>query len=80
MQTQEKPTFLYRLFENTLNLFQLKYPTAPQTNQPLTPLQKEELIFKNSLDQLKKISSKIKGTKLDYMIQRFEKENVYLYV
>lgn len=77
---EEKPTFLYRMFEDTLNFFHIKYPTAPSQTTPLTPLQKEELIFKNSLSQLKKISPKIKGTKLDYMIQRFEKEHVYLYV
>jgi hypothetical protein len=93
--SQETPTFFYKIFENTLNLFKSKLtssqptplptsqPTPIPTSQPTpipTPLQKEKQIFEHSLEQLKKISPKIKGTKLYFMIQRFEKEHVYLYV
>jgi hypothetical protein len=95
--SQENPTLFYKIFENTLNLFQSKLsssqptptpkptpqPTPQPTSQPTplpTPLQKEKQIFEHSLEQLKKISPKIKGTKLYFMIERFEKEHVYLYV
>jgi hypothetical protein len=88
MQQEETPTFLYRMFENTMNLFKSKSSTAPETtelqselqSELQTPLQKEEQIFKNSISELKKISPKIKGSKLDYMIQRFEKEQIYVYI
>ena len=84
MQQEETPTFLYRMFENTMNLFNNKSSTAPETpelqSELQTPLQKEEQIFKNSISELKKISPKIKGSKLDYMIQRFEKEQIYVYI
>jgi hypothetical protein len=84
MQPEEQPTLFYRLFENTLHFFQSKLttqqpipqPTPPQPN----PQQKEEQVFQQSINQLKKIAPKIKGTKLDYMIQRFEQEHVYQYI
>jgi hypothetical protein len=91
--SQENPTLFYKIFENTLNLFQSKLsssqppptpkPTPQPTSQPTplqSPLQKEKQIFEHSLEQLKKISPKIKGTKLYFMIERFEKEHIYLYV
>jgi hypothetical protein len=86
MQT-EQPTFFYRIFEKTLNLFKSNLSTTtppaitlPPNDHVQTPLQKELHTFETSIQQLKKLAPKIKGTKLFYMIQRFEKERVYLYV
>ena len=89
MQT-EQPSYFYKIFQDTLNLFKsnLFTTTTPTTNSITlppndnvqTPLQKELHTFESSLPQLKKIAPKIKGTKLFYMIQRFEKEHVYVYV
>jgi hypothetical protein len=55
-------------------------PLPPPTSHLQTPLQQEQHTFETSLESLKKIAPQIKGTKLDYMIQRFDKEHVYMYV
>jgi hypothetical protein len=56
------------------------HPLPPSASHLQTPLQQEQHTFETSLESLKKISPQIKGTKLDYMIQRFDKEHVYMYV
>jgi hypothetical protein len=77
---KEQSTYFYRIFEETLNLFRSKLTTTQvsTTNQintsSQTPLEKSQQNFEKNLYELKKILPKIKGTKLYYMIQRYEKE------
>jgi hypothetical protein len=93
---KEQPTYLYKVFEDTLNLFRNKITSTPvdtlkpqpqQTptiqhengTQYSTPLKEEEEVFAVSIEKLKKILPQIKGTKLSYMIERYEELKV-LYI
>jgi len=80
MQQEEKSTFLYSIFENAMNLFHIKYSTTPQITTSETPLEKEDRIFTEKFSQLKKISPKLKGTKLYYMIMRYEETKKKKYI
>jgi hypothetical protein len=127
MQKEEQPTYLYKIFEDTLNLLRKKIsltplesntpqsstsqpstpqpstsqPSTPQpsTSQPSTPqpstpqpieykkptpfqspLNEEVKIFATSIEKLKKIIPQMKGTKLSYMILRYEKEGEIKYI
>ena len=52
----------------------------PSTQQQSTPSIPTAPDVEPNIAKLKTIASKIKGTKLFYMIQRYEAEHIYIYV
>ena len=82
---EEQPTYFYRIFEQTLDYFRSsltssQIPPTNQINSQQSPLEKSQQNFEKNLSKLKRILPKIKGTKLYYMIQRYEKELKIKYI
>lgn len=81
----QQPTPFYRVFENTLNFIKNKITgsnseTKNPSSNPSSNLEPDIEKLKTKLIEQKKVSHKLKGTKLFYMIERCEKEDVYLYI
>ena len=84
----QQPTSFYRVFENTLNFVKNKITgSKSESNHDFNPnsskIEPDIEKLKEKLRTIKKnshISHKLKGTKLFYMIERCEHENIYLYI
>jgi hypothetical protein len=81
----QQPTSFYRVFENTLNFIKNKITGSnSETNLNINPssskLDPDIEKLKTILERKKEINHKLKGTKLCYMIERCENEDVYLYI
>ena len=79
----QQPTSFYRVFENTLNFIKNKITGSksesnPDFNPNSSKIEPDIEKLKEKLRTIKK--GKIKGTKLFYMIERCENENIYLYI
>jgi len=88
-EDNKNPTLFYKVFENTLNSVKSNLFSQPQSSNPVpknpssnfhTPL--ENILKTNKSKQLLKEQKKelLKGTKVYYMIQRIEEEEIYIYI
>jgi len=80
---QQPPTSFYRVFENTLNFIQNKITgsnseSKSNFNPNSSKTEQEIKMLKQKLKEIKK--EKLKGTKLFYMMERCQHEDVYLYI
>jgi hypothetical protein len=89
MEPKEKSSSFFSVFENTLdflkNSISFSSQPEPDNNTPSktilkTPLENEKIIFETELSTLKKRVPEIVGTKLGFMVVRYEKEGVYMYI
>ena len=90
----QSPTLFYGIFEKTLNqfknVFSTKISSAPSVATPIfapeIPINKstapmtENFEIENNIQKIKPVLNKIKGTKLYYMVRRYETEKKYVYV
>ena len=88
MEPKEKSSSFYSVFENTFDYFKnsISFSSVPEpdntSSQTLlkTPLENEKLNLESNLKELKKVVPEISGTKLCFMLMRYEKEGVYMYI
>ena len=79
----QQPTSFYRVFENTLHFIKNKITgSKSESNHDFNPnsskIDPDIEVLKEKFRTIKK--EKLKGTKLCYMIERCENENVNLYI
>jgi hypothetical protein len=87
MEPKPKSSSFYSVFENTLDFLKNSFSFSSQpepdntSNTKLkTPLENEKIIFDTELQGLKKSVPEIVGTKLCFMVERYESEGVYMYI
>jgi hypothetical protein len=88
-EDNKNPTLFYKVFENTLNSVKSNlFPHSQSSNHvPKNPSSKmntplENILKTNKSKQLLKEQKKelLKGTKMYYMIERIEEEEIYIYI
>ncbi len=87
MEPKENSSSFYSIFENTFDYLKNSISFSSQPNpepEPKTvlktPLEHEKIIFETKLNVLKKLFAELSGTKLSYMVERYESEGVYMYI
>jgi hypothetical protein len=89
MEPKPKSSSFYSVFENTLDYLKnsISFSSQPEPdNTPntklKTPLENEKIILEDSKSKkkIKNVLPQIAGTKLFFMVERYEKEDVYMYI
>ena len=88
MEPKEKSSSFFSVFENTFDFLKnsISFSSQPEpdnnTSKTIlkTPLENEKIIFETELSKLKKSVPEIVGTKLCFMVVRYENEGVYMYI
>lgn len=86
----QSPTLFYGIFEKTLNQFKNVFSTkisvapnsAPSMSKSTAPSMSNSVPpgIETNIEKIKPILNKIKGTKLYYMVRRYENEKMFVYV